>query len=169
MITSLLAEEDESSQVTGFVGLLDLEGATLAHAMSMTPTLVKKVVTCWDAFPVRQKGMHYFNSPPGMDPVLNLFKSFMKEKMRKRIWVHGSDRESLHAVIPPECLPEEYGGTLGKVEDMVKEMVERVEKNREFFLDYMQYGVDEKQRRGKKKTAADLFGIEGSFRKLEID
>ena len=169
MISLLLAEEDEASQVTGVVGLLDLQGATLAHAMSMTPTLVKKAVTCWDAFPVRQKGMHYYNTPAGMDPVVNLFRSFMKEKMKRRLWFHGTDQQSLHAAIPPECLPEEYGGTLGSVEDMVQHWVKRMEENREFFIDYMQYGVDESRRRGKQKTAADLFGIEGSFRKLEID
>ncbi|XP_043213199.1 retinol-binding protein pinta-like [Amphibalanus amphitrite] len=169
MISALLAEQDEASQVTGIVGLLDLKDATLAHAMSMTPTLVKKAVTCWDSFPVRQKGMHYFNTPTGMDPVINLFRSFMKEKMKQRLWFHGSDQSSLHSAIPPECLPEEYGGTLPSVNALAEEWVKRVEENREFFLDYMKYGVDEKLRRGKAKSAADLFDIEGSFRKLEID
>jgi len=169
MMSALWAEQDETAQVCGIVGILDLKDATLAHAISMTPTLVKKAVTCWDGFPIRQKGMHYFNSPDGMDPVLRLFKSFMKEKLKKRIHVHGTDQASLHAAIPPDCLPTEYGGTLGSIEKLASESAAAVEANRAYFLDNMRYGVDETKRKGKAKTAGDLFGIEGSFRRLEID
>ena len=33
--------------------------------------------------------------------------------------VHGYDLQSLHKVVDPAILPEEYGGTDGKVQDLI--------------------------------------------------
>jgi hypothetical protein len=45
----------------------------------------------------------------------------------------------------------------------------RVEDQADFLMEQERYGVDESRRPGKPKTAQDLFGIEGSFRKLNVD
>ena len=42
-------------------------------------------------------------------------------------------------------------------------------KERSWLLSLGQYKTDEAKRPGKPRTHADLFGIEGSFRKLDID
>ena len=41
--------------------------------------------------------------------------------------------------------------------------------HRDFFIEDEQYGVDEKKRIGKSKNPQTLFGVDGTFRQLQID
>ena len=59
-------------------------------------------------------------------------------------------------------------------EEVVKERswllsLGQVGKNLSTIFLFGQYKTDEAKRPGKPRTHADLFGIEGSFRKLDID
>lgn len=77
--------------------------------------------------------------------------------------------ESLYNYIPKRLLPTEYGGEAGPLQDIIDKWVEKIESYRDFFKEEDQYGTDEKKRPGRPKNAESLFGIEGSFRKLEVD
>ncbi|KAK8375033.1 hypothetical protein O3P69_017775 [Scylla paramamosain] len=86
MISDIMVDEDEPMSITGVVQLLDMEGVTAGHAMQMTPAIVKKAMTIWqDGYPMRPKGLNYINTPAAFDTVFNIFRSFMKEKMKKRV------------------------------------------------------------------------------------
>ncbi|XP_047477055.1 alpha-tocopherol transfer protein-like isoform X2 [Penaeus chinensis] len=166
----LLLEEDETVVITGVEVIMDASTMTFQHAAQMNPSLIKKASTIMqDGYPMRPKGLNYIHTPAAFDTVFSIFKSFMKEKMKKRIHIHGSDLESLHKEIPKEILPVEYGGTNGTVEDIKNYWLQRVDARRDWLLEDEKYGVDESKRPGKAKTSADLFGIEGSFRKLNVD
>lgn len=65
-----------------------------------------------DSVPLRIKNIHIVNQPYIFKIVFNLFKPFLREKLRNRIIFHGSDRKSLQEHMSPKCLPECYGGTL---------------------------------------------------------
>ncbi|MCL4140573.1 UNVERIFIED_CONTAM: hypothetical protein GTU68_002396, partial [Idotea baltica] len=111
MVSDVLLDEDEQHTITGVTQIIDLQGVTGAHALQMTPSLVKKAMTIWqDGYPMRPKGLHYINTPPSFETVFSIFRSFMKEKMRKRVQIHGNSLESLHKHISKEVLPIEYGG-----------------------------------------------------------
>ncbi|XP_069187328.1 retinol-binding protein pinta isoform X1 [Procambarus clarkii] len=169
-ILDISTEEDEQSTITGTVMVGDVEKMTLAHVAAFTPSMMKKSMVLWqEGYPMRPKGLNYINTPAAFDTVFNIFKSFMKEKMKKRVHLHGNDLESLHRQVPKEVLPVEYGGTNGTVEEITKYWLERVDARRDWLLEDEKYGVDESKRPGKAKTSADLFGIEGSFRKLTVD
>lgn len=170
MIGDSLFEEDEQSGITGMVQVLDMAGMTSGHFLQMTPALAKKAMIVYqDGYPMRPKALHYINTPAAFDTVFNIFKGFMKEKMKKRINIHGSDLSSLHKHIPPSMLPKEYGGTNGTIDDITRHWLKKVEARKQWLKDDEQYKVDESKRPGKPKTSSDLFGLEGSFRQLNVD
>jgi len=169
-VTEVMAMEDEDVTVTGFVLINDNTNTSIAHMAAFAPTVAKKAaVFMQDGYPMRPKALHYINTPPAFDTVFNIFKGFMKEKMKKRLHFHGSDLSSLHKHVPPSMLPKEYGGTNGTVEEITQYWVKKVDERKQWLKEDEKFKVDESKRPGKPKTSSDLFGLEGSFRKLNVD
>lgn len=46
MAMEYLVREDDQMVVCGQVSVIDLKGVTMTHASQLTPSLVKKVMTC---------------------------------------------------------------------------------------------------------------------------
>ncbi|GAB0090855.1 alpha-tocopherol transfer protein-like [Sergentomyia squamirostris] len=160
---------DDQWTVCGGIGVLDLINVTMAHIVQCTPISMKKMsVICQDAVPLRLKGIHLVNAPPGFETVFNLFKRFLNEKNRNRLHVHG-DFENLYKHIPQKLLPIEYGGEGGSLKDLTTCWENMILKNRDYLMEDSKYGTDEKKRPGRPNTEETLFGIDGSFRKLNID
>ncbi|CAG9769076.1 unnamed protein product [Ceutorhynchus assimilis] len=116
--TNVLALEqivrEPETQISGLVVLLDMAGLSLQHAKFFTPYYAKKMVELvQETFPLRFKGFHVVNEPFYFDAVMTVLKPFLKDKIRKRIFLHGNDIDALHAFIPTEILPSEYGGEAG--------------------------------------------------------
>lgn len=131
---------------------------------------------------------------PLVDTIVNFVKPFIKEKIRNRIFFHSDGYESLYKYIPKEMLPEEYGGYAGPIsainginlylfewlfaililnnyfsELFSDQWLKKLESYKDWFLQQEEVKADESKRPGKPKTHDDLFGVEGSFRKLVID
>uniref|UniRef100_A0A182ME67 CRAL-TRIO domain-containing protein n=1 Tax=Anopheles culicifacies TaxID=139723 RepID=A0A182ME67_9DIPT len=121
-----------------------------------------------EAFPIRTKGIHFINPSSGFDALFKLFHGFLSKKIQERIQVHESF-EVLHKVVPKKYLPEEYGGSGGRLNDIIDDWRKTLIANRQFFADDAKYRNDERKRPGKPKNASTLFGVDGSFRTLEFD
>lgn len=104
---------EPQSQICGAEVIFDMDGLSLPQTWQFTPPFAKRIVD-WlqESVPMRIKGVHIVNQPFIFNIVFNLFKPFLKEKLRSRIIFHGTDRDSLHQYLSPKCLPECYGGTL---------------------------------------------------------
>lgn len=62
------------------------------------------------------------------------------------------------------------GGKAGSIHELAEIQVKKLEDYREWFLlDEATARVNEALRIGKSKSANDLFGVEGSFKQLDID
>lgn len=134
MLLDLAASEHpEHVQVYGVSAIFDLNGVSLAHARQLTPSTVKRAVHAWQNYHCRPKHLEFVNAPIYVNVVLRVFKRFMSEKLRGRVNVHFGGLGALHGVIDPGVLPEEYGGTEGKIAELVDYWAERLAERREWF------------------------------------
>ncbi|GAB0091091.1 hypothetical protein DMENIID0001_058940 [Sergentomyia squamirostris] len=167
MITDYMIWEDDNCTVAGQTILVDLQGLSFGHLTQVTPTLLKKMTSSiQEAYPIRQKGMHFINPMPGFESLFKIFHGFLSEKMKKRIFVHGS-LEDLHKYIPKSLLPAEYGGNAGPVQQIIDDWTDKLLARRDWYLDDVKYKSDEKKRIGKAKNSDIL--MQGSFRSLDFD
>ncbi|XP_055597104.1 clavesin-1-like isoform X2 [Uranotaenia lowii] len=103
---------EPASQVTGGIGIMDLEGLSLNHAWYMSPSVAQKVISLLvTSMPLRTTAIHIVNQGWVFDTVFQMFKPLLNDRMREKLFFHGSDFASLHKHIDPEYLPERYGGT----------------------------------------------------------
>lgn len=168
MITDLLLVDDDSSIIAGHMVLVDLRGLTFACLSQFNPTFIKKMTSVIEAFPIRTKGIHFINPSSGFDALFKLFHGFLSKKIQERIQVHESF-EALHQVVPKKYLPEEYGGSGGRLNDIIDDWRKTLIAHRAFFANDAKYRNDERKRPGKPKNASTLFGVDGSFRTLDFD
>ncbi|XP_069691384.1 retinol-binding protein pinta-like [Periplaneta americana] len=169
MLMDVLLEEDDRSVICGTVSILDHDKMTMAHMMHFSPSLAKKGTTLFqEGYPIRPKAMHHINFNSAFTAIFNMFKSFMKEKLQKRLHMH-SGIETMFESVPKRILPLEYGGEAGPIDKLAEEWKKKVEARRDWLIESEKYGCNEKKRPGKPKTHEDLFGLEGSFRQLNVD
>ncbi|KAL3271402.1 hypothetical protein HHI36_021883 [Cryptolaemus montrouzieri] len=161
--------EAEQVGVAGDVYILDASVLSAQHFAKITPTIVKKFLVCvQEAYPVKLKEVHVVNATPLVDTVINWVKPFLKEKIRNRIYVH-QDLESLYKYVPKDILPEEYGGTAGKLSEFNEQWIKKLEEYTPWFKAQEDVKADESKRPGTPTNYDDLFGLDGSFRQLTID
>ncbi|XP_054258513.1 retinol-binding protein pinta-like [Macrosteles quadrilineatus] len=143
MILDLAIEQDESVSVYGVCAIFDLTSVSLGHARQLTPAMIKRAVHAWqDCYPVRTKSLDFINSPSYVNVILRIFKGFMREKMRNRVHVHGYDLQSLHQVVPPSVLPQEYGGSSGTVQDLIDHWKVKLTESKDWFADDEKYKAE---------------------------
>ncbi|XP_075214787.1 alpha-tocopherol transfer protein-like [Lycorma delicatula] len=111
MALELVVREPET-QVAGLTAVVDMNGFGLQqHAKFLSPYYAKRTVdVIQETFPLRFKGFHVVNQPFYFDAIFAVLKPFLKEKIRRRIYLHGKDLNSLHNFINKDILPLEYGG-----------------------------------------------------------
>ncbi|XP_065357389.1 clavesin-2-like [Calliphora vicina] len=103
--------EDIQNQALGFVIIVDWTNFTYKQSKYLTPKIMKHIIEGLQEFmPVKFKGIHFISQPWYVDFTLTAIKPFFKDKIRKRIYVHGSNLSSMHNLICKDILPPELGG-----------------------------------------------------------
>ncbi|XP_047099832.1 retinol-binding protein pinta-like [Schistocerca piceifrons] len=156
----------------GLVLIFDMSGVVFGHLLRLTPgPLSRFLYYLQEALPVRIKAIHYINVVPFMDKFLALMKPFMKKELIDMLHLHTEGLHTLEPFVPLKLLPKEVGGEGETLEAIREKTIEVMKANRDFLVEEEKRRVDESRRQGKPKagTPETLYGVEGSFKKLDID
>ncbi|XP_072760133.1 alpha-tocopherol transfer protein-like [Anoplolepis gracilipes] len=156
--------------------IIDLKGYSTAHFAKFIPTqsIVRRaMLAVQDSMPFRLFSVHFLNAPSFITNIVNVLYPLLKEKLIQKFHMHNGDGEELYAYMDRNILPNEWGGKAGTFQELNVAWQEKIEKNRDWFLrDEKLSRTDEKVRLPESKTSRFLMefeGIQGSFRKLNID
>uniref|UniRef100_A0A1A9W9W7 CRAL-TRIO domain-containing protein n=1 Tax=Glossina brevipalpis TaxID=37001 RepID=A0A1A9W9W7_9MUSC len=170
VLQDILMLEDDYAVVNGLVMVGDFKEYTLAHVLQNTPILIKKWITYnHEAIPLRVKSTHIAFAPKIFDTLYNIGKPMLPLKQQRRLFSHNNKLESLTQHVPLKYLPIEYGGENGSIGEIIEEWDKKLDQYRDYFRRSREWGIDEKLRISKIKDYDNMFGIEGSFKKLEVD
>ncbi|XP_017848799.1 alpha-tocopherol transfer protein-like [Drosophila busckii] len=154
----------------GHVIVIDLKGVTLGHVARIGLLQMKKFLFyLQEAAAIRLIGFHFINIVPFMDKILALMNPFMKKELTSILYLHN-DLQDFYKFVPQQMLPKDYGGPLEATSTAKLLYYNKLTTDRKQMLQFeKRHQVNEKLRPGKPKNASDLFGIEGNFKKLDID
>lgn len=165
-----LLKEDEEVQIHGIQFCLDASNVGRYHALEIAKGWPGVMISIFqDALPMRLKGIHYINEPTIMSYIFSFIKPFLKEKTKQRLHFHGHDLSDLQKTIPKDILPETYGGE--KPPLPYQDGYDRLLALEDYFEDMNKYHLDDPKRLFDKPKGVDpqATGVEGTFKKLEID
>lgn len=188
MIQDVQFLEDDNMAVAGDLGIIDMANITAAHLFQVTPATLKRVMLLkQEGSPLRQKGFHFINTPPGFETLTNMGRKLLTEKNRERVRkcilqdekeilnlvifqiLTHSTMESLYDHVPQELLPAEYGGKAGTISEICDYWEEKLLEYRTYLLEDCDLGTDEKKRIVASELAQSIYGIAGVFKQLEFD
>ncbi|TMW54769.1 hypothetical protein DOY81_000002 [Sarcophaga bullata] len=111
-LTVLGSMAEPLSQICGAIVIIDVEDLPMGHVMQFTPNFAAMLLDyVQDCICMRLKAVHIVNNSYIFNILFNIFKPFIREKLRKRIFFHGKDFKSLTNHIDASVLPAKYGGT----------------------------------------------------------
>ncbi|XP_075219608.1 retinol-binding protein pinta-like isoform X2 [Lycorma delicatula] len=119
----------------GDIYVMDLALFSISHLKQYSVSFIKKSVMCqMDAMPFRVKGIHFLNSSLIVAGFIKIFKLFLNEKQRNRIFVHYDDHKTLHKYISKDILPKEFQGQGPSIVDLNNSWRDKLMSYREWFL-----------------------------------
>jgi len=171
MVAEVMCHLDPIMFITGVVLIVDMKGYDVQHMTYRSLPMLKKYMRyTQEAAPLRPQSLHFINMSSSLNTVYSMIMGFASDKIKKRFKIHKSDLNSLYKDVPKTILPADYGGEGPSISELTGYWKGKVEENHKYLsrMEIVSQAV-ESRRHGTPKGSKELFGMEGSFRKLEID
>ncbi|XP_063628689.1 clavesin-1-like [Cydia splendana] len=163
--------QEEEGTWPGLQIIFDMRMFSLQHLAKLDlQTMQQFLYYLQEAMLVKVTGLQFINAPSFIDKVMMLIRPFLKKELMECLFIHQIGATTLEKHLPMDSLPEEAGGKGVSVIKATEDLKERMRLNTDFFEQENKRRVVESRRPGRPKTISDIFGgIEGSFKKLDID
>ncbi|XP_049525260.1 alpha-tocopherol transfer protein-like [Dermacentor silvarum] len=103
---------DPATQDAGICFILDFGGWSFSKIRACEIGLARKAIRLLqDGLPLEITRAHVLRQPRTFSIFFSLLKPFMSKDELARFHLHGEDFGNLHAEVPKDILPKEYGGT----------------------------------------------------------
>ncbi|XP_058447583.1 alpha-tocopherol transfer protein-like [Malaya genurostris] len=136
-----LAALEPITQINGVVVIYDFEGLGMKQVNGISVSATKRLLTfIQEAAPLRMKAVHFVKEPALFSMVWTLMKPFVKEKLKSRMYFHGSDMKKLLKHIDPDHLPANYGGNKPQLDYGSKEWYPALESCNDFIKKFNSTG-----------------------------
>ncbi|XP_044754742.1 retinol-binding protein pinta-like [Coccinella septempunctata] len=142
MILDVAVMEEELAQIYGVYAIIDLKNTGFRHVRQYTPTRIKNIVNAWQNYHCRPKKLLFINAPTFIHVVLNIFKSFMTQKLKERIQVSYEGNSALVNSIDTSILPQDYGGNRETMSELGLHWIEKLNSYKEWFFEDEKYKAD---------------------------
>uniref|UniRef100_A0A1Y1NKZ5 CRAL-TRIO domain-containing protein n=1 Tax=Photinus pyralis TaxID=7054 RepID=A0A1Y1NKZ5_PHOPY len=169
MILDILIREDDDMIINGLKLITHCKDLSVRFLNELTPLYMKRHVYLVNAFPLRLQAVRVVNCPAPFAFAYSIFKTFTTSKIGQRMMMVSETNVPELCRQSPHLFPKEMGGNNGSIQELSGTWKRKVESYREWFLQEEAKKSDESLRTEPPKTALDLFGADGTFRKLEID
>ncbi|XP_017785208.1 PREDICTED: alpha-tocopherol transfer protein-like [Nicrophorus vespilloides] len=157
---------------TSDIFIFDCSVFSAAHSSKFLSVICKESIRLLqESFPFRIRSVQLINASPYLDALVAGIKVFLKDKLKRRFFVHQGS-ECLKKVVGEEVLPLEYGGKCGKIDNLDAEWKDHFARNNETLREWGNQkctGVVPKNIENSYKFDDSIFGAQGSFRKLNLD
>ncbi|KAF5292060.1 hypothetical protein FQR65_LT11326 [Abscondita terminalis] len=155
--------------IEGLVSILNLESYGFGHLSKIPLGGLRKYLTyLQEALPVRLMGIHFINSGSIIEKIFALAKPMLKKELFDMMHVHKDKSETLYKYVPLDFLPDELGGKGGVISELHEQQNELLLKSVDILKVDEERVADESKRIHKSKLNY-MFGVDGCFKKLEID
>ncbi|XP_055677706.1 uncharacterized protein LOC129786607 [Lutzomyia longipalpis] len=150
--------------------IVDLDVVTLAHLGTLDLRTLRELSCFYNHFYFGTlMKVHLINVGPWIDRLLGLLKTTMGREFSEKICVHR-DASNLHEFMALGHLPKELGGDFLSFNQLHVGMKELLEKHADELMNkYKVHSSGFLQIHSAPHTEPDLFGVDGTFRQLEVD
>lgn len=107
---------------TGLIMLFDMKGVGLLHLTKIRMGLLRTFsYYLQQGLPIKLEAVHVLNTAYFIDKVMAIIKPLLKKDLIEKIHFHPPNmdlQKFTDTVVPMNCLPEDFGGTAPKIDDL---------------------------------------------------
>nr|CAH7761640.1 unnamed protein product [Callosobruchus chinensis] len=149
--------------------IFDYDGCSPGHLLKFLSSCTKLIKILRKAYAIRLLSVHIVNAPTSIDRTMTVIKPMLHPKIRERILLHPSN-EHLYDHFG-DILPSNYGGKSISLEETAAKYKKLLKENSKWLEEplYMKMNGSIPKDCQDNLYFKEGLGVEGSFRKLELD